>query len=46
MLFVIDWRMAIVSLILVPVAVGIGLFIYKKVAGTQKKLDQTYANGF
>ncbi len=45
-LFVVDWRMAIATLALVPFAIWIGAFIYKKVAPTQKKLDQTYADGF
>jgi ABC-type multidrug transport system fused ATPase/permease subunit len=45
-LFIVDWRMAIATLILIPVAVLIGTFIYKRVAPTQKKLDQTYAEGF
>lgn len=46
LLFIIDWRMALATLALVPVAVIIGGFIYTKIAPTQKKLDQTYADGF
>jgi len=45
-LFVIDWRMAIATLILVPVAIGIWAFIYKKVSPTQKKLDEEYIKWF
>ncbi len=45
-LFVINWKMAVATLILVPVAVWIGLFIYKRVAPTQKKLDEQYIHWF
>lgn len=45
-LFIVDWRMAIATLALVPIAVWIWSYIYLKVGPTQKKLDQTYANGF
>jgi len=45
-LFIIDWRMAIATLILVPVAIWIWNYVYQNVSGTQKKLDQEYIRGF
>jgi len=38
--------MAIATLALVPVAILIGMFIYRKISPTQKKLDQKYVEGF
>jgi len=46
LLFIIDWKMALVTLSLVPVAIYIWWYIYWKVSPTQKKLDQTYAEWF
>jgi len=46
LLFIIDWRMAIATLILLPVAIYIGFFIYNKVSPTQKKLDKEYIKWF
>jgi len=46
LLFYIDWRMALASLALVPVAIAIGVFIYRRVSPSQKKLDQKYVEGF
>jgi len=45
-LFIVDWRMAIATLILVPVAISIGYYIYAKLAETQKNLDLEYIKGF
>jgi len=38
--------MAIATLILVPVAISIGYYIYAKLAETQKNLDLEYIKGF
>lgn len=45
-LLIIDWRMAIATLILVPFAILIWNFVYKNVAGTQKELDKEYIRWF
>ena len=46
LLFIIDWRMAIATLILVPIAILIWWFVYKKVSPTQKLLDEEYIKWF
>jgi len=45
-LIIIDWRMAIATLALVPLAVWIWAYIYRKVSPTQKQLDKKYAEWF
>jgi len=45
-LFIIDWRMAIATLVLVPIALWVWNYVYKNVAGTQKKLDEEYIRWF
>ena len=45
-LIVLDWRMALVTLCLVPIAVISGAYIYRKVGPSQKLQDEVYAEWF
>ncbi len=45
-LFVVDWRMALWTLALVPVVILIGYFIFSRVSPKQIQLDEVYIQGF
>jgi len=45
-LLLVDWRMWLITLSLVPVSIWIGAFIYGRISPKQKQLDKKYVEGF